>query len=133
FFGAEIDGKPLYPQNITELLVDVSGYDGTLTYNSQTRTLSGLADHRTTVSYLPTSITAFKQIVKTMFPLKIEPSFFNSTEFPPLTVGDDGAAFFSLQPFFSNATDEQVKLSAVFDPPAAGNYLHFDSQTAILS
>ncbi|KAK7060926.1 polarity establishment/cellular polarization [Paramarasmius palmivorus] len=133
FVGVELDGHPLPPESITELMVDVTGYGGSLNYDSKTRTLSGQADDRTTVSYLPATILAYNQTIQTNFPLKIEPSFFTCTELPSLTVGKDGVVSYPLRPYFSNATHESINISVAFDPPLAANYLQFDSQQAILN
>jgi axial budding pattern protein 2 len=133
FTGVLIDGNDIQPPNITILEIDVSKFGQWLKYDAGTRSLSGTPpDDLQSGQVLPVLLgTAFNQSLKTNFSLAVVPSFFTTATLPVMPVQDD--VYFLLTPYFANATkNDDVKLSAAFDPPEAGSYLSFDPTTGEL-
>ncbi|KAJ6581431.1 hypothetical protein B0H19DRAFT_927760 [Mycena capillaripes] len=133
FAGICMNGKPISPDNITSFSIDTSSCNW-LKFDSGSRMLSGNppSDLGNNCS-LPTTLQSVNQSLQTILSVAIMPSYFVTPTIPPLTVGDDRKVDFNLMQDFSNATSDQVNLSATFASPDGGDCLTFDSSTATLS
>jgi axial budding pattern protein 2 len=133
FTGMYIDGNAIQPENITSLDIDVSKFSQWLKYDPMTRSLSGTPpDDLQNGQALPVVLgTPFNQSLLTSFSLAIVPSFFTTVTLPVMAAQDD--VYFLLTSYFANTSkNDDVKLTAAFDPPEAGNYLSFDPTTGEL-
>lgn len=138
FTGVLMDGKPISPSDVTDLILDVSGL-GWLHYDKAERVLSG--DTPVDLSHgpsLPVALTASNQTIRTKVSLALVASYFSTNALPPTSLSSLSQDInFSLAPYFSNATSgetrQDVNLTASIDPPAAQEGLKFDSSQAILS
>ncbi|KAI0628174.1 Alpha/Beta hydrolase protein [Trametes polyzona] len=139
FTGVLIDDEPLSPTNITALDIDTSGLEGWLRYNATSRTLSGQPPSGFSSGLLPVTLTSsVNQTIQTEVTLAAVPSFFTTPDLQPILVNPGSAFSFDLAQDFSNSSglgnqNSGVNLTAAFDPPQAGDYLHFDSGSALLS
>ncbi|KAI0684031.1 hypothetical protein BC835DRAFT_1553407 [Cytidiella melzeri] len=139
FSGILLDGEPIKPADITTLQVDTSFYGDWLEYDTSSRTLSGTppeGDDRPTL--LPVTIaTTVNQTIETNVSLAVVPSYFSADTLQPVLVQVGDSLHFSLSQFFSNATavsgQDDVSVSASFDPEESTSYLAFDPSAATLS
>lgn len=136
FSGILLDGEPLKPADIVTLQVDTSFYGEWLQYDTSSRTLSGDApkgDGKPTL--LPVTIaTTVNQTIETNVSLAIVPSYFSADPLQPVLIQVGDTLHFSLNEFFSNATkQDDVTLSASFDPEESTQFLTFDTSAANLS
>lgn len=129
FSGIFLDNKPIHAQNISNLTIDVSGYDGWLLYNPVNRTLSGdpkpeLAGQKLT---LPVAIsTPFNQGIRTNVSVAIVPSYFTDGDFSTIYAAPGDKISFSLSRYFSNSSFEQsgdLDLSMIYEPTDVESFL----------
>ncbi|KAF9453552.1 hypothetical protein P691DRAFT_755404 [Macrolepiota fuliginosa MF-IS2] len=123
FSGIFVDDKPIHPQNISDLIIDISGHEDWLQYNRINRSLSGnprpdLAGQRLTLPV--TLITTFNQSINTNVSLALVPSYFNQESLPTEYVAPGDKISLSLTQFFSNSTFESgprdVNLTMTYEP-----------------
>ncbi|KAI0083474.1 hypothetical protein BDY19DRAFT_998538 [Irpex rosettiformis] len=136
FSGILLDGEPIKPTNISTLQIDTSFYGSWLEYNTNSRTLSGTAPKDGgNPTLLPVTVaTTVNQTFETNVSLAVVPSYFSADTLQPILVqaGDD--IHFNLKEFFSNASSQDdVSLSAAFDPDNSTKFLSFDPPSAALS
>ncbi|KAF9052265.1 hypothetical protein BDZ89DRAFT_1107574 [Hymenopellis radicata] len=137
FSGVLADGRAFQPEDITELIVTSTGYPW-MSYDRATRHLSGFAPSDTSIHpVLPVQLaTIYNQSIKTNLSVALVPSFFSAEDLPPVVLGKDGRVDINFEPFFSNSTSMRpgdVDLSASPDPFQAGDFLNFDSSSAVLT
>lgn len=144
FSGIFIDESPLQPANISALSIDTSQYHRWLEFDEASMTLSGQPPNDLTPNHngpgpiLPVTLTSINQTLHTNISLAVVPSYFSESNLQGIVIDPGDQIRFSLQQDFSNATrisDQQddVSLTATFDPSQAGQYLSFDSSTALLT
>ena len=138
FAGVVLDDQTVSPDNITALDIDISNLESWLRYDASTRTLSGEPPSDFNQAVLPTIITSsVNQTLNTQVTLAAVPSFFTDDELDPILVSPGTPLTFYLAQFFSNSSDlgnpGDIEFSASFDPPDAGNALHFDSSNSLLT
>jgi axial budding pattern protein 2 len=136
FAGVLVDNTPIDLQDVDSVMIDVSQYSW-LQYDADTRRLTGqLPGDFTTrnATVLPVVLTTtLNQTLNTQVKLAVVPSYFSKDTLPPILAAPGRDVHFDLTPFFSNATQEDVDLTASYDPKDASSYLHFDTASAILS
>jgi axial budding pattern protein 2 len=136
FSGILLDGEPLKPTDIVTLQVDTSFYGEWLQYDTSSKTLSGDAPKRDDKpTLLPVTIaTTVNQTIETNVSLAIVPSYFSADPLQPVLIQAGDTLNFGLTEFFSNATkQDDVALSASFDPEESAQFLMFDPSAAKLS
>ncbi|KAL1684220.1 hypothetical protein EV122DRAFT_200433 [Schizophyllum commune] len=135
FTGILVDGEAIHPKVITDLVVDTSGVSW-LKYDHSNRTLSGTPpDSLTTSTKLPVTLsTDFNQTINTEVSLAVVPSYFSTSNIPPVAAPDDGQFTFSLAQYFSNTTGtDSVNLTAALEPDEVAGFSQFDAQTGDFS
>jgi axial budding pattern protein 2 len=139
YSGVLLDGQPIQPADIVTMQVDTSFYGEWLEYDTASRTLSGEPpDDLHEEPVLPVTIaTTVNQTLETNVSIAVVPSYFTSSTLQPILVEAGNSLSFSLTPFFSNATgvngQDDVSLSAAFDPNNSTTFLHFDPSAATIS
>ncbi|KIM83109.1 hypothetical protein PILCRDRAFT_784283 [Piloderma croceum F 1598] len=144
FSGIFIDESPLQPANISALSIDTSQYHRWLEFDEASMTLSGqppgdlTPNHNGPGPILPVTLTSINQTLHTNISLAIVPSYFLESNLQGIVIDPGDQIRYSLQQDFSNATrisnqQDDVSLTATFDPSQAGQYLGFDSGTALLT
>ncbi|TFK52122.1 hypothetical protein OE88DRAFT_1658941 [Heliocybe sulcata] len=141
FTGVTIDGNPIQPADLMKLAIDVTEYSSWLHYDEKTRTLSGQPpDPYSAAPVLPVELsTFFNQTLYTNVSLAVVPSFFSTSSLPSLIVQPGKPLTFDLVQYFSNETtvgilgNDNVDLSASFDPPDVDSFLGFDADKAELT
>ncbi|KAI0072046.1 hypothetical protein K474DRAFT_1775744 [Panus rudis PR-1116 ss-1] len=142
FYGVLLDGKQLEPTEVTVLEVDTSYYGEWLEYDTKSRTLSGtppdMLKEGDTSTRLPVTLTTtVNQTIETNVSLAIVQSYFTQSALQPILITPGQQVNFNLAQFYSNASTaggkDDVNLTAAFDPENAGNFLTFDSGSALLS
>ena len=131
FAGVLVDAAPIEPEDVAAVAIETSPYSW-LQYDANSRRLTGQLPSDVVLPVVITTI--FNQTLDTQLKLAAVPSFFSQDPLPSVlaTPGED--VYFNLPTFFSNATPgEAADLIASFDPHDVGAYLHFDTESAILS
>ncbi|KDQ50415.1 hypothetical protein JAAARDRAFT_211733 [Jaapia argillacea MUCL 33604] len=137
FSGILVDGNPIQPNEITNLVIDPS-QSKWLAYDATNRALSGQPlDGSSQGPVLPVTLTTyFNQTIHTNLSLAIVPSYFSSSTLNPVLLQPGGNLDFNLVQYFSNASlsgqTDDVNLTASFSPDEASHYLTFDPQSAHL-
>lgn len=133
--GVFVDSAPLDLQDLATLEIDVSPYNW-LQYDEKSRRLTGQPprDCSTWNSNVlsVTLTTTYNQTLHTQVQLACVPSFFSQDPLPPISADPGRDIHFDLTPFFSSGTQD-VDLTASYIPAEASSYLHFDTNSAILS
>ncbi|TRM65335.1 hypothetical protein BD626DRAFT_488440 [Schizophyllum amplum] len=135
FTGILVDGEPVDPKVITDLVFDTS-HVSWLSYDNSTRTLAGTPpDGLSDSTTLPVRIsTDFGQTIDTEVSLAVVPSYFSTPNISPVVSPKDGQFTFSLVPYFSNATGStNVNLTASLDPSTVAGFSQFDAKTGEFS
>lgn len=136
YSGVMLDGKPIQPSDITTVEVDTSFYGEWLKYDTASRTLSGdpPSDFQNGKHdpVLPvTLVTNINQTLETNVSLAVVPSYFSSSDLQPVLVEAGNTLEFGLVQYFSNATgQDDVTLSAAFNPDNSTQFLSFDPSAA---
>lgn len=135
FYGVLLDGKQIQPAEITTLEVDTSYYGQWLKYDTASRTLSGqppdsLKDADQSTLLPVTLATSVNQTIETNVSIAVVPSYFSTASLQPMLVNPGQPVDFDLQPFYSNQTgingQDDVNLTAAYDPTDAADFLSFD-------
>lgn len=122
FSGIFVDSEPIHAQNISDLMIDVSGNEDWLRYDPVDRSLAGnprpeLAGQRLT---LPVKImTTFNQSIDTNVSVALVPSYFTEENLPTIYATPGNKISFSLAQYLSNSSFEtsgDVDLSMVCEP-----------------
>ncbi|KAJ3571830.1 hypothetical protein NP233_g3505 [Leucocoprinus birnbaumii] len=130
FAGIFVDGKPIRAQNISNLIIDVSGHEDWLRYTALNRTLSGkprsdLAGQKLT---FPVKIeTAFNQAVNTNVSVAVVPSYFTQGDLPTIYAAPGDKISFNLASYFTGSPFEKsadVDLSMIYEPSDSEPWLH---------
>lgn len=138
FSGIFLDNKPIHAQNISNLTIDVSGYESWLRYNSVNRTLSGdprpeLAGQKLT---LPVDIrTPFNQGIETNVSIAVVPSYFIEGDLPTIYAAPGDKISLSLQQYFSNSSFQKigdVDLSMIYEPADMKPFLWLSGGTVLV-
>ncbi|KAI0782620.1 hypothetical protein C8Q75DRAFT_497574 [Abortiporus biennis] len=126
FMGVLLDGRQIQPSDISTLEIDTSYYGSWITYDTQSRTLSGTPPselgHPGEETLLPVVLATDipGQTIETNVSLAIVPSYFNESDLDPILVKPGANLKFDLHPYFSNATGlsgvGDVNLTASFSP-----------------
>ncbi|KIY63620.1 hypothetical protein CYLTODRAFT_493752 [Cylindrobasidium torrendii FP15055 ss-10] len=136
FSGVLVDAQPIHPDDLALVHVDTGSWNW-IKYDDNTRHLSGDAPAQVDQHpVLPVEIHVFNQTIHTNLSLAVVPSFFTNEDLPTLVVPDDGHVDFALQRYFSNKTSNSLKdidLSTSFTPREAGDVLHIDQSSFLLS
>lgn len=134
FTGFLIDGRPLDTSDIKELSVDTSAYSW-LKYDSDRRILSGTPPAELTRADTPLPVkivTSSDRSVETSLSISVVPSFFSASTLPAIMSDEEGKVKFDLSKFFSNQPKDDVALSVSFNVSGAAQFLHFESNMAVL-
>lgn len=137
FSGLMVDGKPFQPEDLTDLLVETTGFPW-ISYDRKARRLSGDAPSKLEKTpVIPVQVqTTFNQSIQTNLSIALVPSFFTAETLSPILLGSDRRLDLVFKPFFSNSTStmpNDVDLSTSYDPTQAGDVLKFDPNAAVLS
>ncbi|KAF9462875.1 hypothetical protein BDZ94DRAFT_1260070 [Collybia nuda] len=138
FSGFLVDGRAIQISEIKDLEIDTSEFNW-LKYDQTTRTLSGKPEANPPQPgkdpFLPATITAsFNQSVQTKVALAIVPSYFSTSNLPPIQAVQGDNIEFSLVQDYSNATkSDDVKLTAAFEPAECDTWFKFDSSKGWLA
>jgi axial budding pattern protein 2 len=131
FAGVLVDDVPIDPQDVASVAIETSPYSW-LQYDEDLRRLTGQLPSDIVLPVVIT--TKFNQTLDTQLKLAAVPSFFSQDPLPSLLVTPGENVHLSLPTYFSNATQgEAADLIASFDPRDVAAYLHFDTDSAILS
>ncbi|KAI0040561.1 hypothetical protein FA95DRAFT_854262 [Auriscalpium vulgare] len=137
FSGVLVDNAPLDLVNVSSLAIDNTEYSSWLHYDQASRRLTGQPPKdldKQKGAILPITLTtSFNQTLRTSMHVAVVPSFFTQPTFDPILVSPGQEVHFALTPYFSNATANDVNLTASFDPKEAGNYLLFDPVSATMT
>lgn len=123
FAGVFVDTEPIQAQNISDLTINVTGYESWLRYDTTTYSLVGNPQTEKGVqkATLPVTIrTIFNQSIDTNVSVALVPSYFTQEVFPVIYIPPGGEVSFDLSRYFSNSTFERqgdVDLSVTYDPP----------------
>ncbi|KAF9525155.1 hypothetical protein CPB83DRAFT_909422 [Crepidotus variabilis] len=139
FTGVFVDDRPIHPANISELDVDTSEFSWAR-FDKATRTLSGAAPDTvtgTTPVLSMTLTTTFGQLIKPHFSFNLVQPYFVLPVLPSLNVTKDDEIHTSLTQYLSKSGShpgtDGTNVTAYFDPASAGDYLHFDEGSTIIS
>ncbi|KAJ7588104.1 hypothetical protein C8J56DRAFT_860805 [Mycena floridula] len=127
-----VDGQPLQSTDITNIsLPDVFHYPW-LTYNSNTRTLSGTSPSPVTDANRLNELdiivgTSFNQSIVSVFNMAVVPSYFYSSEQRPLDVVEGSKIQYDLTPAICSGTHAE-SVNATWNPKQLGETLQFDSE-----
>ncbi|THG94916.1 hypothetical protein EW026_g6650 [Hermanssonia centrifuga] len=142
FSGVLLDGSPIQPSDIVEMEVDTSYYGDWITYDTDSRTLTGdppedLNGGEENPVLPVTLVTDVNQTIETNVSLAVVPSYFSAASLQPVLVQSGRSLTFSLTQFFSNVSgingQDDVSLSAAFDPENSTSFLNFDPTAATVS
>ncbi|OCH91402.1 hypothetical protein OBBRIDRAFT_818795 [Obba rivulosa] len=141
FSGVLVDDEPVQPSDIAGLAIDTSQYRDWLSYDSNSRTLSGtppseLDGHQTVL--LPVTLTSVvNQSLQTNVSLAVVPSYFTTATLQPVLASPGKFFQYDLTQYFSNKTalgnQDEISVSAAFDPDDTSTYLTFNTTSAVLS
>ncbi|KIM62471.1 hypothetical protein SCLCIDRAFT_1215047 [Scleroderma citrinum Foug A] len=140
YSGILVDGSPIQPANVSDLLVDVSAFQAWLKYDESSKTIFGLPPDNwhdaANKADLPVRLTSnFNQTLYTSVSVAIVPSYFTKSDLGVINANPGRHVQFDLSPYFANtsARRSDTNLSASFYPEEASNFLTFDPVKAHLS
>ncbi len=134
FSGVFVDGKPIQPQNITNLTINVPSHESWLQYNPASRSLVGnpKSEKVGQKSILPVTIrTNFNQSIGTNVSVALVPSYFTQAVFPAIYAAPGDKISFDLARYSSNLTFEErddVNLSVTYEPTDIGTWFELSGR-----
>ncbi|KAI9450951.1 hypothetical protein F5148DRAFT_1240920 [Russula earlei] len=135
FNSVFVDNALFDPQDLVSLGIDVSQHSW-LHYNPDLCRLTGLPpkdDNTQNALVLPVVLTTtYNQTLHTQVKLASVPSSFVQGTLPPVITASGGDVHFNMAPFLT-VPRRDVDLVASYEPTNASSYLHFDTDTTMLT
>ena len=128
----EIDHVPVVPSNISAIAVDLSAYPF-LTYVPATRSIGGRLPASPFNSSAPVALnftSSYGNVLTTSLDLAVMAGLFTADELPAIMVQPDQPFSADISPY---ASDREAQYMATLDPISASSWVHFDSDTLLIS
>ncbi|KAL4078841.1 hypothetical protein V8B97DRAFT_1081979 [Scleroderma yunnanense] len=141
YSGILVDGSPIQPANVSDLLVDVSAFQTWLKYDEGSKTIFGQSpdnwnDAIDSKPHLPVRLMAnFDQTLYTSMSVAIVPSYFTKSDLGVINADPGDRVQFDLSQYFASTSAQRsdTNLSAWFYPEKASSFLTFDPIKAHLA